>query len=68
MILEDQKKQDNTVGSRSKIDLAYIAGFLLVMEALCFRSRKGKMAEINFDLWLRSVSIKIFAMRKTSIG
>ena len=28
MILEDQKKRDNTVGSRSKIDLAYIAGFL----------------------------------------
>lgn len=28
MILEDQKKIDNTVGSRSKIDLAYIAGFL----------------------------------------
>ena len=28
MILEDQKKQENTVGSRSKINLAYIAGFL----------------------------------------
>ena len=28
MILEDQKIKDNTVGSRSKIDLAYIAGFL----------------------------------------
>ncbi len=27
-ILEDQKIQDNTVGSRSKIDYAYIAGFL----------------------------------------
>lgn len=27
-ILEDQNKKDNTVGSRSKIDLAYIAGFL----------------------------------------
>ncbi|MDP3962654.1 MAG: LAGLIDADG family homing endonuclease [bacterium] len=27
-ILEDQKKQDNTVGSRSKTHLAYIAGFL----------------------------------------
>ncbi len=28
MILEDQKKIDNTVGSRSRINLAYIAGFL----------------------------------------
>lgn len=28
MILEDQKRKDNTVGSRSNIDLAYIAGFL----------------------------------------
>lgn len=28
MILEDQKVKGNTVGSRSKSDLAYIAGFL----------------------------------------
>ena len=28
MILEDQKKQENTVGSRFKVNLAYIAGFL----------------------------------------
>lgn len=28
MMLEDQKKKDNTVGSRFKTSLAYIAGFL----------------------------------------
>ncbi len=41
-ILEDQKKQDNTVGSRSKTDLAYIAGFLDGDGSLMLQIKKRK--------------------------
>jgi len=42
MILEDQKIKDNTVGSQSKIDLAYIAGFLDGDGSLMLQIKKRK--------------------------
>ena len=42
MILEDQKKQENTVGSQSKINLAYIAGFLDGDGSLMLQIKKRK--------------------------
>lgn len=42
MILEDQKIKDNTVGSRSKTDLAYIAGFLDGDGSLMLQVKKRK--------------------------
>ncbi len=48
MILEDQKKQDNTVGSRSKIDLAYIAGFLDGDGSIMLQVKKRKDGKNKF--------------------
>ncbi len=42
MILEDHKKQENTVGSRSKTNLAYIAGFLDGDGSLMLQIKKRK--------------------------
>ena len=42
MILEDQKRKDNTVGSRSNIDLAYIAGFLDGDGSIMLQKKKKK--------------------------
>ncbi len=48
MILEDQKKRDNTVGSRSKIDLAYISGFLDGDGSLMLQIKKRKDGKNKF--------------------
>ncbi len=47
-LLEDQKIQDNTVGSRLKIDLAYIAGFLDGDGSLMLQIKKRKDGKKKF--------------------
>ena len=47
-ILEDQKIQDNTVGSRSKIDYAYIAGFLDGDGSMMLQLKKRKDGKNKF--------------------